>query len=327
MNNEFVEMEFPESSIKTRKGSFGNELSYVETADYIRRLNMVFDYAWSFEVLDERIEGGFVIVKGKLTAGQDVVKEQFGTSQVTISKKTGEMTQVGDDFKSAASDALKKCCSLLGIGLHLYSDGESLPKITNEQLAKIKALRTEAGMSPNDVIDVVEHMFQTRNPMALTTVMADALIDNLSESTKPLDEEPAPSKPKPPKGKPIEDWKKAWFASIKGLFDTDDQRHAWYLRTKLPETTTDWKQPQYQKAFATLDDAYISKLAGIVGAQMDEFHDWAVDYFEFTPDIKTGDRAKIFQKALTTPEEMESLTAAWAMSHEADEELPGMEVE
>jgi hypothetical protein len=125
-------------------------------------------------------------VKGKLTAG-GVTKVQYGTSQITHAKETGEVVSIGDDFKSAGSDSLKKCCSLFGIGLHLYSDGKGNGmgamsgnkgngKVTKAQLGTIKSLRTKAGMSSDEVLDLTERMFSTRDPMSLNTEMGAAVI-------------------------------------------------------------------------------------------------------------------------------------------------------
>ena len=50
---------------------------------------------------------------------------QFGSSRLTRSKDTGEVISLADDLKSAATDALKKCSTLLGVGLHLYADKTS----------------------------------------------------------------------------------------------------------------------------------------------------------------------------------------------------------
>jgi hypothetical protein len=37
-------------------------------------------------------------------------------------KTAGEPISLADDFKAAATDSIKKCASLLGVGLHLYTD-------------------------------------------------------------------------------------------------------------------------------------------------------------------------------------------------------------
>ena len=43
-------------------------------------------------------------------------------SQVTREKASGALVSLGDDLKAAATDALKKCATFLGVGLHLYGD-------------------------------------------------------------------------------------------------------------------------------------------------------------------------------------------------------------
>jgi hypothetical protein len=44
------------------------------------------------------------------------------SSQITRKKDSGEVISLGDDLKAAATDALKKAATLLGVGLHLYSE-------------------------------------------------------------------------------------------------------------------------------------------------------------------------------------------------------------
>ena len=202
MDTQIIEQEFDKSLIKTRKGRSGNRLSYIEVPEYIKRLNNVFDYNWSFEIEEEKIESGFVVVRGKLMA-EGISKSQYGTSQITLSKDSGEVVSIGDDFKAAASDALKKCSSLFGIGLHLYngsnrSKGNSGGKgngkemntpsgnkgngnVTKAQLSKIKSLRTGLGMSSDGVLDLVERMYSTRDPKELNKEMATAIISVLEK--------------------------------------------------------------------------------------------------------------------------------------------------
>jgi hypothetical protein len=60
-------------------------------------------------------------VVGRLTAGE-VVKMAFGGSTITTNSTTGEVVSIADDLKAAATDALKKAASMLGVGLHLYQD-------------------------------------------------------------------------------------------------------------------------------------------------------------------------------------------------------------
>ena len=121
MNRDILERPFEAALIKTRKGAFGKTLSYVEGAEYIRRLNDAFEGEWSFEIVEHRVYDAEVVVVGKLTAA-GIVKTAFGGSTVTTNTHTGEVISIADDLKAAATDALKKAASFLGVGLSLYSE-------------------------------------------------------------------------------------------------------------------------------------------------------------------------------------------------------------
>jgi len=122
MNRELLEKPFAPEQIKQRDGNFGKVLDYVEGHAVIQRLNDAFDANWSFEILEHDVlkDTGEVIVLGKLTA-ENVVKTQFGSSLITRAKETGEIISLADDLKAAATDAIKKAATLLGVGLHLYN--------------------------------------------------------------------------------------------------------------------------------------------------------------------------------------------------------------
>jgi len=133
---EVLERPFPEDAIRTRKGSFGKELAYAEVHNYIARLNQAFASDWSFDITEHRILDNEVMVLGKLTAG-DIHKTAFGCSAITTARESGEKVSLGDDLKAAASDALKKCSSLLGLGLHLYGKGEDARPEKGEQASTV----------------------------------------------------------------------------------------------------------------------------------------------------------------------------------------------
>jgi len=197
MNRELLEKPFEKEQIKQRKGNFGETIDYVEAHAVIQRLNDAFDGQWNFEVMTQENNGNQVMVLGKLTA-EGVSKSQFGCSSITTNSKTGEIISLGDDWKASASDSLKKCASLFGIGLHLYGAGKeeqrpgqqeqkgkgmsekSQPKggatITKEQLAQIKELRTKLGWTPENVQQRSKEMFGTEKVETLNPTMATALI-------------------------------------------------------------------------------------------------------------------------------------------------------
>jgi hypothetical protein len=116
-----LETPFTPDQIKQRKGLWGKQLDYIEGHSVIHRLNDAFDSDWSFSVTEHMSMDDEVIVVGRLRVN-DVEKQQFGSSNITRDSSTGKMLCLGDDLKGAATDALKKCASLLGVGLHLYGD-------------------------------------------------------------------------------------------------------------------------------------------------------------------------------------------------------------
>lgn len=120
MNRELLEQPFSPEQIKQRPGTFGNQLNYIEGHDVIKRLNDAFEGNWSFRIISHEIYEGEIVVLGELEA-ESVAKIQFGSSFITKAKDTGAVISLGDDFKAAATDALKKAASLFGVGLHLYS--------------------------------------------------------------------------------------------------------------------------------------------------------------------------------------------------------------
>lgn len=123
MNRELLERPFLANEIKQREGGNGQTLDYVEGHTVIARLNEAFDGNWdftvkNFEVNEARDE---VLVVGRLTA-DGIAKMQFGASSITRSKGDNLPVSIADDLKAAATDALKKCATLFGVGLHLYQD-------------------------------------------------------------------------------------------------------------------------------------------------------------------------------------------------------------
>jgi recombination DNA repair RAD52 pathway protein len=120
LNCAVLEKPFPPELIKQRAGNFGT-LDYIEGHAVIQRLNEALEGMWSFEIINHHIneKEGEVLVIGKLTVG-NIVKMQFGSSQITKAKQSGEIISIADDLKAAATDSLKKCATQMGVGLYLY---------------------------------------------------------------------------------------------------------------------------------------------------------------------------------------------------------------
>jgi hypothetical protein len=119
---------FPE-----RRDPRGNP--YIHADDAIARLNVEFGVdGWNFQVLQHGIEWteGEVWVLGELeflvappAEGEKAYwskVQQFGGHKIQRFRQgdnAGKPLDLGNDLQSAATDALKKCCKLRGMGLHL----------------------------------------------------------------------------------------------------------------------------------------------------------------------------------------------------------------
>ncbi|MEW6291196.1 MAG: Rad52/Rad22 family DNA repair protein [Thermodesulfobacteriota bacterium] len=177
MNRQLLEQPFSQDQIKQRKGALGNTLEYVEAHVVIQRLNDAFDGNWSFEIIKHEInaDADEVIVLGKLVVEQ-ITKSQFGSSRITRNSDTKEIVSLADDLKAAATDSLKKCATMLGVGLHLYqgkspsqppangggnnnsstnnsSAGNGNSRLTSKQHSYIQRLANEQGLTKRELND------------------------------------------------------------------------------------------------------------------------------------------------------------------------------
>ena len=132
----------PTEVIKHRKGRGGRQFAYVEHAWVTEQLNLAFNWAWSWEILEWRLvpedEPAEVFVLGRLTVHTprgDIVKSQFGQSDIKRDQ-AGNILGIGDDLKAASSDGLKKAASLLGLALDLYRSDEDRSPAKAETKAK-----------------------------------------------------------------------------------------------------------------------------------------------------------------------------------------------
>lgn len=135
----------PVEFIDKRKGASGMVLSYVDIGYVTSMLNKIFGHVWTFEIKSSQVIEDQVIVQGCLKVmlkdGTVLTKEQFGSSNIKRAKTTKQPLSVGDDFKSASSDALKKCASMLGLASDVY-----FPRLHQ----KVQAIKAEQGKASDN---------------------------------------------------------------------------------------------------------------------------------------------------------------------------------
>ena len=156
----------PKQYVHTRPAKGGGTWDYV-SGGYVRKvLNLMFGWDWDFEVVSEQVVGKQVIVKGKLTCrvnGRQIVKMQFGCKEVICRSGTETPLNLGNDFKAAATDALKKCAAELGIAADIY----------NKQDFKEITVNPQSNDQVNDLTEVkriTDFIADAKTPELLVTV-------------------------------------------------------------------------------------------------------------------------------------------------------------
>lgn len=184
----------PKENIFKRQGRGNRWVDYVKIGYTIQQLNKIFSpLGWDFEIVEDKETDKDVILKGKLTIkdhkGHTVTKTQYGQSD---KQKTG--VPLGDTYKAAASDCLKKCASLLGLSLDVYApilentgqkivlSEEEKPKEAGEILAsdvdmeRIYRLAKELGLN---TVKQVENKLKLDFPQKMTKNKASQIYAEL----------------------------------------------------------------------------------------------------------------------------------------------------
>ena len=112
-----------ETTFRDQRG--GVELEYITGEQCVSRLNQVLGpLGWSFMVREHGLnaEADEIWVLGELTVmadGLTATRQQFGSQKIKRARQTGNPLDIGFDLKGATTDSLKKCASLIGVGLYL----------------------------------------------------------------------------------------------------------------------------------------------------------------------------------------------------------------
>jgi hypothetical protein len=145
---------------KLKKG--GVELDYVAAEDIVTRLNTVLGIAgWSFRIIDHgyNTEADSFWALGELTVNRIdpqgnlvpvLTRMQFGGEAMKRRTADQRPLDIGFDMKSAATDALKKCATLIGVALYL-SHKEPTPIRIAAPTSRDVAPRAERAVRPPDL--------------------------------------------------------------------------------------------------------------------------------------------------------------------------------
>jgi hypothetical protein len=142
-----LKREFTETFKDTRGGV---ELTYITGEQCVSRLNDVLGPAgWSFRILKDGIhpEADEAWCLGELEAdidGTRIVRQQYGSQKLKRRRSDNQVLDIGFDLKGAATDALKKCASLIGVGLYLSKKEGGVAATGHEEPARAAASTSQA---------------------------------------------------------------------------------------------------------------------------------------------------------------------------------------
>lgn len=209
-----------------KKGKGRNELSYVSGAVVTRLLNKAFQYQWSFQVITKEVvpslpkpyqiydqgekryrnvvvtnngtveyatnttdpahylthqQPPVVQVLGRLTIPGYGVREQWGAHVLV-----GGASEQESGFKSATTDAMKKCASMFGIALEIYDEvGKDIEFDTNIEQ---QAHEDEARLAAVNAENMRQHQLQEQQVAQQLAAQMQA------QQAQPV---PMPSPPQP----------------------------------------------------------------------------------------------------------------------------------
>ena len=166
----------PKEYIESREIRGGGTARYVAGHNFIKKLNEAFGLLWSSRIINSFRDGDQVVVQREFSfkvpgrtvirelpdgtrettifEGFEITKAQFGRSEVkryarpTGKYKAGDVMDLGNDFKGAATDGLKKCALELGVFADVYSErGAEEEGPSTEQLEVLYMRGKNAGMT------------------------------------------------------------------------------------------------------------------------------------------------------------------------------------
>jgi len=192
-----------------RKGSA--MLTYIPVSEVITRLNKVLGVdMWSYEVMKverDSLDPEFVVAHVRLTAtfiptneapNLVVVREGIGGQKIKRTK-SGDIVDLGDEFKGAVSDALKKAAQSLGVGLYLARSEEALyleevedveSAISEEHFEKLRTVLNS--LSTAEMHQAREHWDSISNDLPferlnITRALLDQMLDFVRSVRQPTE--------------------------------------------------------------------------------------------------------------------------------------------
>jgi len=113
--------------IKTRPKRGGGQVKYVPIWYVKQILNYATKFRWSSYIDGSTKEGDFIIVWGRVVIeieGKEYTQSAFGRNEIKYYKGTKNPVDIGDAYKSAQADMIKKAVNNWGVAMDVYTGRE-----------------------------------------------------------------------------------------------------------------------------------------------------------------------------------------------------------
>lgn len=157
MKNELLnDLYKPFENIKEKPGS--GKYKYVSSRDVIDRMNRVFEGNWTSEVIDDLVAEDNVLVRVRVYVkdnGESFYHEGYGSSNIarfSFGDKKGQAINIGNNYNSAKSLAIKDACKKWGVALYI-EDNPYDEEFVNDGVST----GSPAPSAPKKTLPEVEH--------------------------------------------------------------------------------------------------------------------------------------------------------------------------
>lgn len=200
----------PKDVIKMRRGAGSMMFPYVPIDYVLKKLDDHFGMFWEFKIIKTEQTPTHIVVQGELTikspTGFSVSRPGFGRASIKCYQGTKNPVDIGNDYKAAQSDALKKAASLFGIGADVYykelEKYEDIDETTLDEdsdlrqktYAQLFAVANEKGLDAEATKKKIKEKYGVSHMEELTLEQIQATITNIKNAkvVKPV---PIPKAP------------------------------------------------------------------------------------------------------------------------------------
>ena len=182
----------------------GVTLTYIPVSEVITRLNEVLGvFGWSYTIVKcdrDILDPDFIVAHVRLEVGE-IVKDGVGGQKIKRTR-AGDILDLGDEYKGAVSDALKKAAQALGVGLYLARSvsthtpaGQHTRQQGDTTVTENSNLATEKQQNMIRAVCKSLSRLPPSNLQAMTKKEASAYIDSLKAGETPAPTYDTPEEP------------------------------------------------------------------------------------------------------------------------------------